>query len=181
MDGWRIPGTRETAEARVIAPISRRLTIVSAGWSPSTEGEVQGPVVYVSAKSPSELDKYKTKLNGAIVILDEPNTVSPLYGLGHPAVEFPLRAPYAESGGDAGSAKAFYETPDKVLRGSRGSCNPEKLRESIQSDADVQCFNRQLRTWCNTDSLSLSRGLHLNLALIETRRRSFAIDDQKRF
>jgi carboxypeptidase Q len=125
--------TRETAEARVIAPISRRLTIVSAGWSPSTEGEVQGPVVYVSAKSPSELDKYKTKLNGAIVILDEPNTVSPLYGLGHPAVEFPLRAPYAESGGDAGSAKAFYETRTKFFEAQgvrailRNSGNPYNL------------------------------------------------------
>ncbi len=125
--------TRGTAEARVIAPVSRRLIIVSAGWSPGTDGEVQGSVVYVSAKSPSELDKYKTKLSGAIVILEEPNPVTPPYEVGHPPVQFPLQAPYAEPRTDVTSAKAFYETRTKFFEAQgvravlRDSANPYNL------------------------------------------------------
>ena len=79
--------TRGSAEAGITAPISRRVAIVSAGWSPSTGGSVQGPVVYVSAKSASELEAYRSKLAGAIVILAEPEPITPPYAIGHPAVQ----------------------------------------------------------------------------------------------
>ncbi len=172
--------TRGTAEARVIAPVSRRLTIVSAGWSPGTDGEVQGSVVYVSAKSLSDLDKYKTKLSGAIVILEEPNPVIPPDEVGHPPVQFPLQTPYTEPRTDVTSAKAFYETRTKFFEAQGGSCSPKRFRESVQSDADVQCLKRQLRARRDTDCLSLSRGLHPYLALTEAWRSPFAIGDHKR-
>lgn len=44
---------RGTAQAAVLAPVSRRLAIASLGWSPGTNGRVQGPVAYVDANSSS--------------------------------------------------------------------------------------------------------------------------------
>jgi carboxypeptidase Q len=125
--------TRGTAEARVIAPVSRRLAIVSAGWSPGTNGEVQGSVVYVSAQSPSDLDRYKKKLTGAIVILEEPHPVAPPYEVGHPSSQFQLQAPYAEPGTDASSASVFYQTRTNFFEAQgvrailRNSANPYNL------------------------------------------------------
>jgi carboxypeptidase Q len=125
--------TRGTAEARIIAPVSRRLAIVSAGWSPGTNGEVQGPVVYVSAASASDLDRYKTKLTGAIVILQEPHPVAPPSEVGHPPVQFPLQAPHAEPRADGSSARAFYENRTNFFEAQgvrailRDSANPYNL------------------------------------------------------
>jgi carboxypeptidase Q len=88
--------TRGSAEASITAPVSRRIAIASAGWSPSTDGVVQGPVMYVDAKSAADLDRYKHKLVGAIVILDEPEEVTLPNDMGHPPVQFDLKAPYKE-------------------------------------------------------------------------------------
>jgi carboxypeptidase Q len=91
--------TRGGAEASVTAPISRRIAIASLGWSPATGGSVQGPVAYVSAQSASVLDRYKSKLAGAIVILDEPDSVTLPNDMGHPALQFELQTPYKEPRG----------------------------------------------------------------------------------
>jgi carboxypeptidase Q len=98
---WNIAHTftRGPAEASITVPVSRRVAIVSAGWSPGTDGTVTGPVVYVSAKSPADFDRYKSKLAGAIVILDEPDLVTLPNEVGHPAVQFELQAPYKEPQG----------------------------------------------------------------------------------
>jgi carboxypeptidase Q len=69
--------TRGTASARIIAPTEHPLTIASAGWSPSTLGVVRGPVVYVDAKKKEELEKFRGKLKGAVVVYQEPESLSP--------------------------------------------------------------------------------------------------------
>jgi carboxypeptidase Q len=66
---------RGTARCRIIAPVTRELAIVSAGWSSGTNGIVQGPIMYLKAESRSELEQYAGKLDGAVVILEEPRTV----------------------------------------------------------------------------------------------------------
>jgi len=66
--GW----TRGTASGRIISPSEHPLAIASFGWAPSTAGKVRGPVVYVKASTKEELDAYKGKLKGAIVITGEP-------------------------------------------------------------------------------------------------------------
>src|SRR5262252_1345820 len=43
--------------------------------SPSTNGVVRGPVVYLDAKTPEDLEKYKGKLKGAIVLISPPREV----------------------------------------------------------------------------------------------------------
>jgi hypothetical protein len=65
---WR----RGTARGRIASPAEHSLTLASAGWAPSTAGVVRGPVVYVSARKTEELEQYKGKLKGAIVITAEP-------------------------------------------------------------------------------------------------------------
>jgi Zn-dependent M28 family amino/carboxypeptidase len=78
--------TRGTAEARIVAPAQLPLTIASAGWSPGTKGKVRGPVVYFDAKTQADFAKFRGKLKGAIVIYQEPKSLSPA----------PPENPYAE-------------------------------------------------------------------------------------
>ena len=91
--GW----TRGTARARVVSPTEHPLTIAAAGWSPSTNGAVRGPVVYVDAAKKEDFEKFRGKLQGAIVIYQEPRSLSPAapadpYGeLVHPMQRPPAR------------------------------------------------------------------------------------------
>jgi carboxypeptidase Q len=69
--------TRGEARARIVSPSPLALTIAAAGWSPSTPGKVQGPVVYFDAKKKEEFAKFHGKLKGAIVIYQDPQSLSP--------------------------------------------------------------------------------------------------------
>jgi carboxypeptidase Q len=79
LEPWTIARswTRGTARARIVSPAEHPLTIAAAGWSPSTPGVVQGPVVYFDAKKKEEFAKFHGKLQGAIVIYQEPSSLSP--------------------------------------------------------------------------------------------------------
>jgi hypothetical protein len=79
--GWE----RGTASARIIEPDNgRTLTLAAAGWSPGTNGKVQGDVVVFSAKNKSELAAYKGKLKNAIVLQGAPSQVRPITDLSFP-------------------------------------------------------------------------------------------------
>src|SRR3984893_18358662 len=69
--------TRGTARARIVKPTEHPLTIAAAGWSPSTPGVLRAPIVYFDAKKKEEFDKFKGKLKGAVVIYQEPESLSP--------------------------------------------------------------------------------------------------------
>jgi carboxypeptidase Q len=79
LEPWTIAHswTRGTAKARIVAPTEHALTIASAGWAPGTPGAVRGPVVYVDAKTKEDLAKFREKLKGAVVIYQEPASLSP--------------------------------------------------------------------------------------------------------
>ncbi len=79
LEPWTIAHswTRGAARARIVSPTEHPLTIASAGWSPSTAGAVRGPVVYFEAKTKEEFEKFRGKLKGAIVIYQEPTSLSP--------------------------------------------------------------------------------------------------------
>jgi carboxypeptidase Q len=79
LEPWTIAHswTRGTAHARIVSPAVHPLTIASAGWSPGTSGIVRGPVVYFDAKTKEEFGKFRGKLKGAIVIYQEPESLSP--------------------------------------------------------------------------------------------------------
>ncbi len=79
LEPWTIAHswTRGTARARIVSPAEHPLTIASAGWAPGTNGPVRGPVVYFDAKTKEDFEKFRGKLKGAIVIYQQPASLSP--------------------------------------------------------------------------------------------------------
>src|SRR5216684_206885 len=79
LEGWTMERSwaRGKASARIVSPTEHPLTIAAAGWSPSTPGAVTGPVVYFDAKEQKDFAKFHGKLKGAIVIYQEPASLSP--------------------------------------------------------------------------------------------------------
>jgi len=79
LEPWTIARswTRGSARARIISPAEHPLMIASAGWSPGTNGVLRGPVVYFDAKTKEEFERFRGKLKGAIVIYQEPASLSP--------------------------------------------------------------------------------------------------------
>src|SRR5712675_857710 len=79
LEGWTMERSwaRGTASARMVSPAEHPLTIAAAGWSPSTPGAITGAVVYFDAKEKKDFAKFHGKLKGAIVIYQEPASLSP--------------------------------------------------------------------------------------------------------
>src|SRR6202165_1182262 len=79
LEPWAIAHswTRGTGQARIVRPTGQPLTIASAGWSPSTKGMVRGAVLYFDAKTKEDFEKFRGKLKGALVIYQEPASLSP--------------------------------------------------------------------------------------------------------
>jgi Zn-dependent M28 family amino/carboxypeptidase len=68
---WTIANswTRGPASGRVTWPAVHELTLATAGWSPTTNGTVKGQLIAIEATKPEDLEKYKGKLAGKIVVL----------------------------------------------------------------------------------------------------------------
>src|SRR5499426_1861824 len=69
--GWSLEGFT----ANIVKPDFIPLMAYPKAWSPSTNGAVRGPVVYLDAKAVGDLEKYKGKLKGAIVLISPPRDV----------------------------------------------------------------------------------------------------------
>jgi carboxypeptidase Q len=69
--------------ARMVSPDPEPLWMQAAPWSPATNGPVTGEAVYVDLQSERDLDKFKGKLNGKIVLLGAmrptPDITEPLF------------------------------------------------------------------------------------------------------
>src|SRR5204862_6801019 len=75
LEPWTIPEgwERGHAHARLIDPDNgRTISIASMGWSPGTGGKVQGDVVIVKAETIKDLEAYKGKLKGAVILAGPP-------------------------------------------------------------------------------------------------------------
>ena len=70
--------TRGVETAEIESPIHRYIEIRALGWSKATNGEVSGKVIGLDARKPSDLDAYKGKLKGAIVLARKPVDVAHL-------------------------------------------------------------------------------------------------------
>ncbi len=122
LEGWTIARAwyRGSASARIVSPAEHLVTIASAGWAPSTAGKVRGTVVYVNARRPEELERYRGKLKGAIVVTAEPARLpdpyeiprSPLLSVAQP----PPGQPGGGSGGGGGGGQQFARTRDEFLK-----------------------------------------------------------------
>jgi len=69
--------------ARMVFPDFGPLWLQAAPWSPATKGPLMGEVVYLDIQNISDLDKYKGKLNGKIVLFGAarptPDLTEPLF------------------------------------------------------------------------------------------------------
>ncbi len=72
--GW----TRGLETAEITRPVQKRIGIHAFGWSKGTDGEVTGEVIAIDINKPADLDQYKGKLKGKIVIMRKPADLSKL-------------------------------------------------------------------------------------------------------
>jgi hypothetical protein len=73
--GWSLEGFT----ANVLSPRFSPLIAYPKAWSPSTKGVVRGEVVLLDVKTVADLDKYKGKLKGKIVLFSQPRHIDPLF------------------------------------------------------------------------------------------------------
>ena len=64
--------------ARMVTPDTAILIMQATPWSPSTTGPVTGDVVYVKVQAEKDLDQYKGKLGGKIVLFGAMRDVPPM-------------------------------------------------------------------------------------------------------
>ncbi len=64
--------------ARMVTPDTAILILQATPWSPSTPGPVTGDVVYVKVQAEKDLDQYKGKLGGKIVLFGAMRDVPPV-------------------------------------------------------------------------------------------------------
>lgn len=95
LESWKIAHSwqRGSAQAQIVEPVMRNLTIASAGWSPATAGRVRGSVVYVAATNNDDLRAYRGKLRGAIVIYGQPADLISQGPFAGPSIQTPTPAP----------------------------------------------------------------------------------------
>ena len=73
--GWSLEGF----SANVLSPSFSPLIAYPKAWSPGTSGTIRGEVVFLDAKTTADLDKYKGKLKGKIVLFSPARHVEPLF------------------------------------------------------------------------------------------------------
>ena len=74
LESWSIANSwaRGPVSGRVVWPTTHELTLAQVGWTPATNGTVKGEVVGIEAEKPEDLEKYKGKLGGKIVLVGRP-------------------------------------------------------------------------------------------------------------
>ncbi len=83
-NGWK----RGPATGRVLSPAEHELTLATAGWSAATNGAVKGEVIGIEAEKLADLEKYKGKLGGKIVLMGRPRELE--------APKNPILTPWGE-------------------------------------------------------------------------------------
>jgi carboxypeptidase Q len=73
--GWSLEGFT----ANMLSPGFSPLIAYPKAWSPGTDGTVRGEVVFLDVKTPADLDKYKGRLRGRIVLFSPARGVDPLF------------------------------------------------------------------------------------------------------
>jgi carboxypeptidase Q len=71
--GW----TNEFTSVRMMSPETTMLIAIPRAWSPGTNGAVRGKAIRVSIKSKEDMEKYRGKLSGMIVLNGDAKEVKP--------------------------------------------------------------------------------------------------------
>jgi len=81
LEGYSIPEgwERGPAHVRILEPENgRTLSVASYGWTPGTNGRIVGDLVLLNAHTVAELEAFKGKLKGAVVLQGAPTKLRPL-------------------------------------------------------------------------------------------------------
>ena len=114
--GWSL----KRFSAQVVDPLNIPLIAYPKAWSPATNGAITGDVVYLDAKTEADLEKYKGKLKGAIVLTQAPRELKARFApLGTRQDEKSLLAladanpPGGGGRGGGGGGGGFRMTPEQ--------------------------------------------------------------------
>lgn len=69
--GWQM----EDYEGRILTPFEQALQGVPSAWTGSTDGTVRGQAMAVRVESPEDLAQFHGKLNGKVLLVDQPQDV----------------------------------------------------------------------------------------------------------
>ncbi len=121
--GWSLEGF----SANLTKPNYAPLIAYPKAWSPSTNGVVRGQPVFFDTKTEADLDKYKGKLKGAIVLLTEAREVKPHYeALGHRQTD-----------------EELLRLADAEPQGAGGPGGPGRFRFTDEQRAAQQLLNKK--------------------------------------
>src|ERR1043165_4943677 len=103
--GW----SYESSNVRLVSPDVAELAALPLAWTPGTNGPVRGKAVKAKIETVADLEKYKGKLAGKVVMLGDPRELKP-----HEKAEF-------ERYDDAALQKlGLYEIPGGAAAGRGG-------------------------------------------------------------
>jgi carboxypeptidase Q len=71
--GWAL----DSISVRMTAPTVAQLVALPKAWTPATSGEIKGEVVAMKATTPEELEAYRGKLSGKIVLIGTMRDIQP--------------------------------------------------------------------------------------------------------
>jgi carboxypeptidase Q len=79
--GWSF----SSCQVRMTAPRTAVLLALPKAWTPATNGPIHGEVMRIKVETPKDLDEYKGKVAGKILLLDDAREFKPLGGPKAPA------------------------------------------------------------------------------------------------
>jgi len=115
--GW----SYQRCEVRMISPDYMQFLALPEAWTPGTNGPIRGEVVQLTATTAADLEKYKGKLSGKIVMI------------GDARVPDPIEKPMFNREDDPSLAKlAEFEIPAGGPGGPGGPPDPARRQEFMQ-------------------------------------------------
>jgi len=119
--GWSLEGF----SANLAKPNYAPLIAYPKAWSPGTNGVVRGQPILLEAKTEADLEKYKGKLKGAIVLLTEAREVKAHY----------------EAPGHRQTDEELLKLADAEPQGAGGPGGPGRFRMTDEQRAAQQLLN----------------------------------------
>ncbi len=131
--GW----TMKSFAAQVTEPQPFQLIAYPKAWSPGTNGTLTGEVIYLDAKIESDLEKYKGKLKGAIVLTSPVRELKALFDAPASRLSEKALLDLANAPASEGNQPQFTGMPNA----QQLAALPPALRERIERFMLNQKFN----------------------------------------
>ena len=166
--GWSLEGF----SANLVKPNYAPLIGYPKAWSPSTSGVLRAQPVYFEAKTEADLEKYKGKLKGAIVLLSAPREVKaqfqPLSKRQSDEELLQLATADPPSPGGQGGGRNFRMTDE------------QRAAQALQTKKWLTCFKAKAPGWCLNRDGATAEHCSFSLQLLRIPR-AFLATNKKQF